>query len=292
MRRFGIVTSSLRPPPDFLIIGTKRGGTTTLYRALTRHPDVRELFPSMLHIKSPHYFDLNHNRGKAWYRSHFPIAVPGRPRRWRTGESSPYYLFHPLAPARAASEAPGVRLIALLRDPVERAVSHHWDRVQVGIEHLSLADAIAAEPARLAGERERLEADPTATSDRYEHFSYVARGRYAEQLRRWLDAYPAGQLLVIRSEDLFAAPQVVFARVLDFLGLAPFELRSLERHHGRRDRPRMEPGLRADLAAMFVGPNAELADLLESPVWWNASGAVDLPTPGLVIPGTTAPPRP
>ena len=81
MRQAGIATSSLRPPPDFLIIGTKRGGTTTLYRALMRHPDVRELFPSFLHIKSPHYFDLNYGKGRAWYRSHFPMAIPGRSRR-------------------------------------------------------------------------------------------------------------------------------------------------------------------------------------------------------------------
>jgi hypothetical protein len=286
-----MVTSSLRPAPDFLIIGTKRGGTTTLYRALARHSDVRELFPSLLHIKSPHYFDLNYAKGQAWYRSHFPISLPGRPRRWRSGESSPYYLFHPLAPGRAAREAPQARIIVLLRDPVERAVSHHWDRVQNGIEHLSLAEAIAAEPARLAGERERLEADPLATSDPYEHFSYVARGRYAEQLRRWLFAYPAEQLLVIRSEDLFTAPQVVFARVLAFLGLAPFSLLSVERHHGNRDRPRVEPGLRAEMAAMFAQPNADLADLLETPIWWNANGAVELPSRALVVPRARDAPR-
>ncbi|MEA2608937.1 MAG: hypothetical protein QOJ75_1180 [Chloroflexota bacterium] len=283
MRQVGIATSSLRPPPDFLLIGAKRGGTTALYRALMRHPDVRELYPSFLHIKSPHYFDLNYGEGPAWYRSHFPIALPGQSRRWISGDASPYYLFHPQAPNRAEREAPGARIIALLRDPVDRAVSHHWDRLKNGIEHLSLAEAIAAEPARLAGERERLEADPNATSDRYEHFSYVARGRYAGQIRRWLDAYPADRLLVIRSEDLFTAPGPVFAQVLAFLGLTPLSLPVLQRHHGHADKPRLNDRQRRELATVFAQPNAELADLLGTPLWWDARGSTALSSPGVVM---------
>jgi hypothetical protein len=284
LRSLGILSSPWRPAPDFLIVGTKRGGTTTLYRALTRHPDVRELFPAFLHIKSPHYFDLNYRNGPAWYRSHFPLALPGRPRRWQSGESSPYYLFHPLAPRLAFQAAPNARIVILLRDPVERAISHHWDRTKNGIEHLSLAEAIAAEPERLAGERERLEADPRATSERYEHFSYVARGLYAGQIQAWLRHYPADRVLVVRSEDLFRRPNEVIARVLSFLALAEMPPPVRERHHGNLDRPAVEEALRAQLAGTFAQPNAELAAMLGTPLWWHAGGAADLAEPGIVTP--------
>jgi hypothetical protein len=273
LRSAAMATSRLRALPDFLIIGAKRGGTTTLFRTLERHPDVASLVPAFARIKSPHYFDLNYGRGDAWYRSHFSL----RRDRLR-GESNPYLLFHPLGPERVAAVVPEAKLVALLRDPVERAFSHHWDRVKIGIETLSFADAVVAEAARLAGQRERLEtsADRSVVSEAHEHYSYLARGLYAEQLRRWLARYPAERLLVLRSEDLYRAPNATYDRVTAFLGLSSFYPGAFEKHHGHADRPRIDPGLRRDLAATFAGPNEELAELLGTPLWWDADGPTAL----------------
>ena len=95
----------------------------------------------------------------------------------------------------------------LLRNPVDRAFSHYWDRVKNGYEPAAtFEEAIDLEVTRLAGERRRLLADPTAESYNYEHFSYLARGRYAEQLTEWFAHYPREQILVQRSEDLYADP--------------------------------------------------------------------------------------
>src|SRR6266508_83824 len=107
-------TSGARMLPGFLVIGTKRGGSTSLYEYLIRHPDVA----GCLLTKGSHYFDVNFGRGWSWFRAAFPLAGG---RRTIAGEASPYYMFHQLAPQRIAAALPEVRLIAVLRDPVERA---------------------------------------------------------------------------------------------------------------------------------------------------------------------------
>ncbi len=71
-RAYGCMTSAQRPLPDFLIIGTKRGGTTSLWSALLRHPQAVPLFPAAENVKSPHFFDIHWERGEGWYRSYFP----------------------------------------------------------------------------------------------------------------------------------------------------------------------------------------------------------------------------
>ncbi len=282
LRTYGQATARLRPLPDFLIIGGKRCGTTTLYRALERHPDVAPMWPRFARIKSPHYFDLRYERGPAWYRGHFPVVIPGRPKV--VGEADPYCLVHPLAPARVAETAPAVRLIALLRDPVDRAVSHHWDRTRAGIETLSLDDAIAAESERLAGMHEAMVRGDVAASENYEHFSYVTRGLYAGQLREWLAHFPGSQLLVLRSEDLFQRPQSVLDRVLEYLELAPFQPEEFGKHHARADRPPLDAAIRERLAPRFEAANAELAELLGTPLWWDVEGACTLDGPGAATP--------
>lgn len=269
-RTWGTATSDRRALPDFLVVGTKRGGTTTLFRALQSHPGVAPLFPSRQHTKSPHYFDLHYDRGESWYRSFFPTSKAlGRPDQDRlTGEASPYYMFHPLAPGRIATDLPSVRLLVLLRDPVERAASHHWDRVQHGVEHLPFELAVAMEPERLAGERERMSNDPGYQSHAYEHFSYVARGRYAEQVEQLVALFGQDRLLVARSEDLYADPQRTFDNVLEFLGLPPHRPGSFGQHHAHEGRPPVPDALRTDLATYFAPHNQRLAQLLGTEVWW------------------------
>jgi len=271
VRTWGAATSSQRPLPDFLIIGAKRSGTTTLFRSLQSHPDVLGLFPASQDKKSPHYFDLDYQQGERWYRSFFPTERERRKPDGTeriSGEASPYYLFHPLAPARIAAAVPDARLVVLLRNPVDRAFSHHWDRVKNGIEDLSFEEAIAAEDERLAGEQERLVQDAAYRSHAYEHFSYVRRGRYAEQLERVFAGTPRGRVLVLRSEDLYAEPQAAFDEALAFLGLAPHRPERFEKLHGHADRPTVDPATRARLDEVFAPHNRALADLLGTEVWW------------------------
>lgn len=227
--------------PEFLIIGAQRCGTTSLYRYLAAHPSVRTATGKELQFLS-----LHHRRGLRWYRGHFPVRPPGV----SSFEASPYYLFDPDVPARAAALLPHARFVALLRDPVERAYSHYLHSRAYGVEPLSFADALDAEPARLA------RGGHTARR----RYSYVARGRYAEQLERWYAHVPPERLLVLRTERLGAD----YPGVLEFLGLEP-HTPDLVRHTRRADpdgASQLTPELRARLTAEFAPHEAALKALL------------------------------
>lgn len=194
--------------PDFLGLGTQKGGTTYLHRLLQQHPQV-----FLAHPKEVHYFSLHQDRGLDWYANHFADAST----RQRCGEVTPYYLFHSLAPERIAVELPAVKLIVLLRDPVERALSQYFHSRRLGLEPLELEAAFAAESERLADADETLQRGESHCS--HQQHSYLSRSRYEQQLPRFNALFGDEQLLVLRSEDLFDQPQRVWVKVLTFLGL-------------------------------------------------------------------------
>ncbi|MFC0509382.1 sulfotransferase domain-containing protein [Micromonospora costi] len=269
---YGVRTSDRRPLPDFLIIGTKRGGTTSLWNYLIQHPLVPRLFPAW-NTKATHYFEENWRHGEAWYRSHFPTerqravleSRHGGP--VRVGEAAPLYMFHPLAAQRVAALMPAVRLIVLLRDPVERAYSHWKERRTHGVEPLDFPAALAAEERRTAGERERLVAEPGYHSERHDWYSYRARGRYLEHLEPWLDRFDERQFLFLPSEDLYRDARSAYRRTLDFLGLPPYDLPSFTVHNDRRSAP-LDPAVRADLAAYYRPYNDALRTRLGLDLDW------------------------
>lgn len=263
LRAYGTLTAPWRSLPDFLVIGAKRCGSTSLYSYVLQHPDVAPMFPAAEGKKGTHYFDRHSTRSMPWYRSHFPRSSSGR----LCGEASTYYFSHPYSAQRAAATVPGAKLVALLREPGERAFSQYRDEVKNGNETLSFADALAREPERLEPELERMRADPHYYSFRHEHLSYLTWGRYAEHLERWLEVFPRDQLLVLRSEDLFAEPERVFRRVTDFLGLTPFA--PPFRRYNEAPAGRLDPAARALLTTYYEPHNARLGELLgpTAPAW-------------------------
>jgi hypothetical protein len=257
---YGRATSAIRPLPDFLILGAQKAGTTALYAYLRRHPRITG--PSWKEIS---FFDRHYLRGEAWYRGNFPNLL--RTRGELVGEASPSYLFHPLAPERAAALVPSARLIALLRNPVDRALSHYHHEVALGREELSFEDALAAEEERLEGEEERLRAEPGYFSSAWWNYTYKGRGRYAEQLERWLERFPREQLLILPSEELLGDPEQTHARVLEFLGSPPHRLDAYPRVFERKY-DAMKPETRVRLAAHFAEPNRHLYELLGRNLEW------------------------
>lgn len=268
VRGYGRATASVRPLPDFLIIGAQKAATTALYAYLRWHPDITG--PS---FKEVSFFDRHYVRGDAWYRAH----LPARPRLWvverrrgrrpLVGEASPSYLFHPLAPERVAALMPAARLIAVLRNPVDRAFSHYQHEIALGREELSFEDALDREDERMRGEVERMLEEPTYFSHAWWNYTYVARGRYAEQLERWFTAFPREQLLVLLSEELLDQPAETYARVLDFLRVEAHTLSSFPRIFAR-DYNEMSAATRARLEAQFAEPNRRLGELLGRDLPW------------------------
>ncbi|MFL6238691.1 MAG: sulfotransferase domain-containing protein [Actinomycetes bacterium] len=219
------LTSRARMMPSFLLAGAQRCGTTTLHLALRAHPNV------VLHrlYKGVNYFDVNYARGEEWYRAHFPLqpyarartALSGRPTI--TGEASGYYMFHPLAAERIGADLPGVKLIAMVRDPVERAYSAHRHEFARGFETEPFERALELEPTRLAGEVERMRSDPAYESFSHRHHAYVTRGRYAEQLSTLVEHCGRDNVFVLDADAFFAEPTTHYRRVLAFLGLPDHE---------------------------------------------------------------------
>jgi hypothetical protein len=246
------LTGPLRGLPSALIIGAQRSGTTSLFNYLAQHPDV---LPPL--GKEIHYFDLHYARGLRWYRGRFPFSHRLRAPAM-TVDASPYYLPHPLAPERAAQLLPDVKLVAVLRNPVERAFSHYQHEVRDGRESLSFVEAIDREAERLAGEEERLQREPGYYSHNHHRFSYTRRGRYVDQLRRWARHFPRSSFLVVQSERLFREPAFESARVYRFLGLRPHALeRYTAFYQGKYERG-LPPDLRARLSTYFEPHNQEL----------------------------------
>ena len=258
LRDYAVRTAHSRPLPDFLIIGAKRGGTTSLWNYLVAHPQVLPMFPAVQQIKSPHYFDIHYDKPLGWYRSFFATRAQLRRheartgRRAFTGEASPYYMFHPLAAERIAKVLPEVKLVVSLRDPVERLWSHYNERLAGHTETLGVEQAVDAEEGRLAGEVERIVAEqPGYYSFHHDLSSYLARGRYLEHLQPYLDRFGPDQLLVLRAEDYYSDPQGELAKVSAHVGLAPFADQGTPEHYNRLPRSTMPDPLRARLVEYY-----------------------------------------
>lgn len=224
-RAYRLATARWRALPDAIIIGGQKCGTTSLFHYLRQHPQLVASY-----AKEVHYFDGgatpdrdDYGRGERWYRSSFPMQSSVQPGQV-VFEGSPRYLFDPDVPPRIAELLPGSRLVVLLRHPTDRAISHYYHVRQRGQEPLELPAALAAEEARLA------DPDPRTRRANAVYHSYQARGRYAEQLRRYLEHFDREQLLVVQSERLFTEPEQVLGEVHRFLGVDPgFETPDLRR---------------------------------------------------------------
>lgn len=274
-RRYALATAGWRETPDFLVIGTKRGGTTSLFNYLLMHAGVLGLFPQPRGRKSSDYFFMDLNRGEPWYRSHFHTTAFKEHKRRQlgyrpvTGEASPYYLWDPRIAGAVHDVAPAIKSIVLLRDPVKRAWSHYLERRANGVEPLTFADALAVEDSRMAGELERMAEDPTYYSRAHDWYSYRSRGIYLPQLLNWERHFPEGQTLVLRSEDMYEDVQGVFDTVCTFLGIPAATLPTTKAFGARNSSEQMPEDVRADLAAFYAPHNRMLEQSLGRQLGWS-----------------------
>lgn len=255
-----------RLEPSYLIIGTQKGGTSSLQEYLAEHPCV-----CAPRLKEIDYFNRGYEHPYSWYRAHFPRRpsdVPGG-HAPITGEATPEYLFDTRVPPRVAKHLPDARLIVLLRDPVSRALSHYNHERARHAEPLSFREALEAEEERTAADAERAARDPEFTSYALRHYTYMARGVYADQIERWLAHFPREQMLILQSERLFEEPAMTYRRVLDWLGLPEHQLAEFPAYNSRSYRG-LEPEDRRYLEERFSEPNERLFELLGERFDWGA----------------------
>ena len=265
MRR---ITSPWRTLPDFIIIGAQKSGTTSLYNYMLQHPYIIGAA-----TKEPDYFDHYYWRGILWYRSHFASRAFQCYQRFCTGqrllvgEASTNYLWHPHAPRRIAKCLPDVRLVVLLRNPIDRAYSNYYMTCRKGRETLPFSEAVAQEPQRIRGEMDKMRKNPGYYSLGFRHFAYLAKGHYAEQLENWFQWIPRKQFLIIKSEDFYKDIPGSLARIWSFLGVLPVSWRNFP-VYGKREYPQMDADMRAFLEKHFRQPNARLSNLLGMSFLW------------------------
>ena len=193
------------PPVDFLIAGVQKAGTFSLYRLLERHPEIR-----LSNSKEVHFFD---DEEVDWSRPRYEQYHRNFSRRGHgqvCGEATPIYIYWPGALERIRAYNPDIKLILLLRDPIERAYSAWCHERRKGRETLSFSAAIREGRARVV--------DATGFGNR--HFSYVERGFYAAQLRRALNLFPASNVLLLDSSKLSRDPSSLVDKVARFLDLS------------------------------------------------------------------------
>lgn len=189
--------------PNLLIVGAQKSGTTSLHRLLESHRGI--FFPPR--PQEIHYFDLEENfrRGPRWYERFFE-GWAGEP---YCAQTSPLYMYEPAAAGRIHDLLPEARILFILRHPVDRAYSHYWHEVRFGYEAAPFAEALELESERLAegfeGRRQ---------------YSYLDRGRYAGQIRRFYELFGRDRCLVLLQDELKASPEAVRLKVADFLRLS------------------------------------------------------------------------
>ncbi|OXM59496.1 sulfotransferase domain-containing protein [Amycolatopsis vastitatis] len=206
--------------PSFFLLGAGKSGTTSLHHYLRQHRDVCMSVP-----KEPYYFETEYVKGPQFYFNRYFPHWKGEP---VVGDARQRHLYLPFAPARIFAHNPRAKLVAILRNPVERLVSDWWHWRSRGMEELDLGDAFRADLDRIdaglgyhsAEEQAAYEAT-LAEDGKGMYRVYVDSGYYAEQLQRYIDLFGRERLHLAWFEDLVADPWTVTAELLDFLGVDP-----------------------------------------------------------------------
>lgn len=253
-----LATAPLRLLPDFIVIAAPKCGTTSLFRYLEKHPNMLSVFK-----KEIFYFTWHYEKGLNWYKAHFDFKM-AKNDHFITGEASPTYYQTPGAIDRIKAVVPNVKLIAIVRDPVERAYSDFLFRKS--IEPLSFEAALRTEAERIAPHVEQLYRDASYRSQELVR-AYLWSGLYSDHLTPWLNAFPREQFLILNSEALFEHPAETMKTVTDFLNIPPHYLDEYRAYLAQEKAP-MLPETREWLIDYYREPNAQFYDLAGRDFGW------------------------
>lgn len=250
--------------PNFLIIGSGKCGTTSLYEYISKHPRV---LPAI--IKEIGYFDTNrrYRYGLEWYLSHFPQMMEHD--NFLTGEATPSYLYRYQVAERLYQVFPQIKLIVILRNPIDRAISAYHHAVKDQGELRCLENAIDEEIKILQNYNDPLEI--MATKYKFvQHLEprYVVWGLYYYFLKNWLEFFPKNQLLILHSDDLFQNPELTTNQVFEFLGLPSYYLKQYSKYTAGNYQ-KIDPQLHQKLSDCFREHNEKLESYLNIKFNWN-----------------------
>ncbi len=277
VKAYRSLTQQIRVLPDFIIIGARKCGTTSLYEYLTQHPCV---LPAL--SKELFYFDYHYEKGNNWYRRHFPTQVE----KWAykkalgsqviTGEATPSYLYNPFVARRIAELLPQVRLILLLREPVEAAYSAYQFGIKTGTYTAddNVFEKIIQEELQYIQQGGELFCQEQETFSINPHCTYLARHAYIELLKPWLEVFDRSQIKIVLSEELFTNPAKVYQEVQEFLGLPRHELDIYDQFN-QNGYQKLESSAAQNLEEFFTPFNDRLSNFLGRSLGWKRESRND-----------------
>ncbi|MGK7921949.1 MAG: tetratricopeptide repeat protein [Trichodesmium sp.] len=240
--------------PNFIIIGVHKGGTTSLYSYLTQHP---QIIPPIK--KEMDFWSWKFNDSINWYLSHFPVIPEGK--NLFTGEASPSYFDHPNSARRIYQFSPKIKLIILLRNPVDRAISQYYQWLRLNWENRSLEEVIESDLEKLTKASEKV-------NYWMRELNYLARGVYIEFFQEWMSFFPREQFLILKSEDFYANPEASMQEVLNFLDLPEYELLEYK-NYNPGNYSKIDPLMRRNLSNYFQFHNERLEEYLGMKFNWE-----------------------
>ncbi|NER47328.1 MAG: tetratricopeptide repeat protein [Symploca sp. SIO1A3] len=239
--------------PNFLIIGQTKCGTTSLYAYLKQHP---QILPALTKEIKFWHSKSNFDRGLDWYLAHFSPICSGQ--NLITGEATPEYLSSPEAAQRLWPIFPEMKLIILLRNPVDRAISQYYFRCKRGGEHRSLEKAIFSELKMLTQQREI----------DHHNLYYLFPGIYINSIITWMELFPQKQFLILKSEDFFSATASTVNQVFQFLAVEPYQLEAYSKKN-IGNYPPISQSMHRTLSDYFRTYNQQLEEYLDRKFNWD-----------------------
>ena len=258
------ITSTWRVLPDFIIIGTVRSGSTSLYYNICSHPSI--LPASYDEIG---FFDSNYHLGMNWYRSMFPLKsdmerIRSETKYALTGEDTPFYFWKIDAANRIRKILPKIKLITILRNPVQRAYSNYCLGVREGTEKLTFEEAVRKELDTFPENKILAENIFKFCNIRR---SYIAKSLYVYQMKIWFERFSKNRLFVISTEEMSKSPAHTMNQAYEFLGLPKYENTFFEKRK-KASYEKMGDNIRKELEEFFKPHNEELFKLIGKSFDW------------------------
>ena len=261
-RHYYGITATSRVLPKFLIIGGVRCGTTSLYYDICKHPSVEKAAYDEIG-----FFDDNYHLGIDWYRSMFPTEkkmnkIQKETGFCVTGEDTPFYIWNKSAIEKIKNLIPEIKLIVILRNPVDRAYSNYHLSVREGNENRSFKDAIRNDIKFINYKKHNHE---ELTNFDFKK-SYIAKGLYYDQLINWFNTFDKKQISIVFTEDLRDNPEDTMQTIFKFLQLPFFSIKKYEKQK-MSDYNDMEKEIRMELSRYYESYNEQLFELIKCRCW-------------------------
>ena len=266
-RHFHYLTSGFRVLPNFFVIGGVRCGTTSLYHYLGQHNCIKQAAYDELG-----YFDDNFHLGLNWYRSLFPTKfirkkIESEYKKFLTYDVTPFYIYNPLVVDRIFKFSPNAKIIAVLRNPIDRAYSNYNSKMQgEGDTKTTFEEIINPEIEIIEKNKKNIDDYAFLVNTFYELL--LARGFYAKQLEFWFKKFPRKNILLISSEELATNTDKTISEIFEFLEVPIQKISDLTKQNEIKY-PKMKDSTREILINFFKPYNEKLFGVLGRRFNWD-----------------------